>query len=90
MAAESGSVEGSTRGGATGRAFEVVAWPAERRLVLYVPAIEAATTVVAMADADEAVRGLIAELTGLPLDAITCDIRLRRSPGMLGGSTPLA
>ncbi len=73
----------------TGR-FEVVAWPAERRLVLYVPAIEAATSVAAMAEADDAARSLIADLTGLPVETITCDIQLRRSPGMLGGSTPLA
>ncbi|MDN5858276.1 MAG: hypothetical protein L0H84_06600, partial [Pseudonocardia sp.] len=70
--------------------FEVVAWPAERRLVLYVPAIEAATSVTTMAEAQDAARCLIAELTGLPSDAISCSIRLRRSPGMLGGSTPLA
>jgi hypothetical protein len=74
---------------ANGR-FEVVAWPSERRLVLYVPAIEAATAVTAMADADDAARSLIAELTGIPLADISCEIRLRRSPGMLGGSTPLA
>ena len=70
--------------------FDVVAWPAERRLVLYVPAIEAATSVLAMADAEDAARALIADLTGLPIAGISCDIRLRRSPGMLGGSTPLA
>lgn len=70
--------------------FEVIAWPAERRLVLYVPAIEAATSVATMAEAQDAVRSLIADLTGLPDAAISCDIQLRRSPGMLGGSTPLA
>lgn len=70
--------------------YEVVAWPAERRLVLYVPAIEAATTVMAMTEAQDAARALIAELTGIPEEGITCDIHLRRSPGMLGGSTPLA
>jgi hypothetical protein len=62
------------------RVFEVVAWPAERRLVLYVPEIEAATTVAMMADADEAARSLIADLTGLDAAAIRCDIRLGRSP----------
>ena len=70
--------------------FEVVAWPAERRLVLYVPAIEAATSVTSMAEAQDAARSLIADLTGLPEESISCDIRLRRSPGMLGGSPPLA
>jgi hypothetical protein len=60
------------------RTFEVVAWPAERRLVLYVPEIEAATTVVAMSDADAAARSLIADLTGLDAGAIRCDIRLGR------------
>jgi hypothetical protein len=70
--------------------FEVVAWPAERRLVLYVPAIEAATTVTSMNEAPDAARSLIADLTGLPAESISCDIQLRRSPGMLGGSTPLA
>ena len=70
--------------------FEVVAWPAERKLVLYVPAIEAATTVTSMTEAPAAARSLIAELTGLPAESISCEIQLRRSPGMLGGSTPLA
>jgi hypothetical protein len=60
------------------RTFEVVAWPAERRLVLYVPEIEAATTVVAMSDADDAARSLIADLTGLDARSIRCDIRLGR------------
>lgn len=69
--------------------FEVLAWPAERRLVLYVPAIEAATTAATMAEANDAARSLIADLTGLPADAISCTIRLRRSPGTLGGSAPL-
>lgn len=85
VALEDGTAQGRSDG-----TFEVVAWPAERRLVLYVPEIEAATTVLAMADAQDAARSLIADLTGLPVDGIRCDIRLRRSPGMLGGSTPLA
>ena len=41
-------------------------------------------------EAPDAARSLIADLTGLPAESISCDIQLRRSPGMLGGSTPLA
>jgi len=64
------------------RRFEVVLWPADRRLTLYVPEIEAATTVTAMADADQAARSLIADLTGLDEAMIECDIRLGRTgPG---------
>ena len=59
----------------------MVAWSSERRLVLYVPAIEAATSVVAMPEADEAARVLIAELTGLDAASIRCDIRVGRPPG---------
>lgn len=72
------------------QSFEVVAWLAERRLVLYVPEIEAATSVLArgagptrtdlaMAEADEAVRSLIADLTGLDAAAIRCEIRFGRA-----------
>ncbi|MFC4944572.1 hypothetical protein [Pseudonocardia sp. GCM10023141] len=67
------------------RSFDVVAWPAERRLVLYVPEIEAATTVAAMPDADAAARSLIADLTGLDAGAIRCEITLGRAPGGFGG-----
>jgi hypothetical protein len=35
------------------RRFEVVAWASERRLVLYVPAIEAATSVLDLRGADD-------------------------------------
>ncbi|MGQ0576418.1 MAG: hypothetical protein ACT4RN_19760 [Pseudonocardia sp.] len=64
------------------RRFEVVLWPADRRLTLYVPEIEAATTVVAMADAEDAARSLIADLTGLDTGVIECDIRIGRAgPG---------
>jgi hypothetical protein len=74
------------------RTFEVVAWLSERRLVLYVPEIEAATSVaarivggapfdVASAEADAAARSLIADLTGLDEDRIRCDIRLRPGRG---------
>ncbi|MGD9987051.1 hypothetical protein [Pseudonocardia sp.] len=66
------------------RRFEVVAWMADRRMVLYVPAIEAATSVRDMTDADEAARGLIADLTGLEPVAIRCDIRVGRAGGMGG------
>ncbi|WP_232663529.1 hypothetical protein [Pseudonocardia sp. TRM90224] len=66
------------------RTFEVLAWLAERRLVLYVPEIEAATSVLAMPEADDAARSLIAELTGIEPGRIRCDIRLGRAPGVLG------
>ncbi|MHA6794946.1 hypothetical protein ACVGVM_15745 [Pseudonocardia bannensis] len=63
------------------RSFDVVAWMSERRMVLYVPEIEAATSVRDMADADDAARDLIAELTGLDAASISCDIRLGRPGG---------
>lgn len=64
------------------RRFEVVLWPADRRLTLYVPEIEAATTVTALAEADDAARSLIADLTGLDTEQIECDIRYGRAgPG---------
>jgi hypothetical protein len=64
------------------RSFEVVLWPADRRLTLYVPEIEAATTVTAMADAEDAARSLIADLTGLDAATIECEIRVGRfGPG---------
>ena len=56
----------------------MVAWRADRRLTLYVPQIEASTTVDDPRAADDAVRELIADLTGYPADEITCDIRLGR------------
>ncbi|WP_300011791.1 hypothetical protein [Pseudonocardia sp.] len=58
--------------------WEVLAWPADRRIVLYVPEIEAATTVLAMTDADDAARSLIADLTGLDAGAIRCEITMGR------------
>ncbi|ANY09566.1 hypothetical protein AFB00_28730 [Pseudonocardia sp. HH130630-07] len=58
--------------------FEVVAWRADRRLTLYVPGIEASTTVEDPRTAEDAVRGLIADLTGMEPGEITCDIRLGR------------
>lgn len=62
------------------RTFRVLAWISERRFVLYVPEIEAATTVPVMTDADAAARSLIADLTGLPPDGFRCDIELGRTP----------
>lgn len=63
------------------RTFQVVAWLADRRLVLYVPEIEAATAVSGMPQADAAARALIAELTGLAADTFRCEIRVGRAPG---------
>lgn len=63
------------------RTFRVLAWVTERRFVLYVPEIEAATTVLAMPDAEAAARSLIADLTGLAEGDIRCDVRLGRAPG---------
>ncbi|MFC5994053.1 hypothetical protein ACFQE5_07490 [Pseudonocardia hispaniensis] len=71
------------------RTFDVVAWMSERRMVLYVPAIEATTSVREISDADEAVRELIAVLTGLDAAAISCDIRLGRPGGGPAGSAVL-
>ncbi len=64
-----------------GRTFQVLAWVSERRFVLYVPEIEAATSVVVMSDAEDAARSLIAELTGLDERRILCEIELGRIPG---------
>ena len=80
------------------RTFEVIAWLAERRLVLYVPEIEAATSViarivggahfdVASVEADAAARSLISELTGLDESLIRCDIRLRPGRGGPAGTS---
>jgi hypothetical protein len=73
--------EATGHGARDGVTFEVMAWLAERRMVLYVPAIEAATTVGAMPEAEDAARALIAELTGLDPATIRCDIRLGRASG---------
>jgi hypothetical protein len=91
-----------SRGGLRGaeRTFEVQAWLSERRLVLYVPEIEAATSVlarivggvpfdVASAEADAAARSLIADLTGLAESRIRCEIRLRQGRGGPDGATPM-
>jgi hypothetical protein len=66
------------------RTFEVLTWLSERGMVLYVPEIEASTTVPAMPDADAAVRSLIADLTGLDPSTIRCDIRPGRPRGFSG------
>ncbi len=60
------------------RTYEVLAWPSDRRVVLYVPEIEAATTVLGMPDADAAARSLIADLTGLDPTEIRCEITMGR------------
>ena len=72
------------------RLFEVVAWPSERHLVLYVPEIEAATTAPAMPDADAAARSLISDLTGIDAAVIRCEIRFGRARGGLGGPAQLS
>ena len=46
--------------------------------MLYVPEIEAATSVRDMRDAEDAARDLIAVLTGLDPAGIECDVRLSR------------
>lgn len=74
----------------TERRFEVLAWLSERRLVLYVPEIEAATTVSAMPEADAAARSLIADLTGLEASEISCDIRLGRTSGGTSGPATIS
>ena len=56
----------------------VDAWPSDRGLVLYVPEIEAATSVRELREADAAARDLIAVLTGLDPGSIECEIRLSR------------
>jgi hypothetical protein len=68
------------------RSFEVQAWMSDRRMVLYVPEIEAATTSRDLGGADAAARDLIAELTGLDPAAIACDIRVRPPGGRRPGS----
>lgn len=61
------------------RVFRVLAWPSDRRIVLYVPDIEATTTVQGLPDAEDAVRSLIADLTGLDAHAVRCEITMGRS-----------
>jgi hypothetical protein len=69
------------------RTFQVLTWLSERGVVLYVPEIEASTTVSAMPDADAAVRSLIADLTGLDPATVRCEIRPGRPRGF-GGPSP--
>ncbi|MCX6465367.1 MAG: hypothetical protein NTW05_17490 [Pseudonocardiales bacterium] len=64
------------------RRFRVLAWPADRRIVLYVPDIEASTVVTDLRHADDAARSLIADLTGLDASAVDCDISFGRSAAL--------
>lgn len=68
------------------RRFEVQAWMSDRRLVLYVPEIEAATTSRDLSEAEAAARDLIAELTGLEPTSIDCDVRIRPPGGRRPGT----
>ncbi len=61
------------------RRFRVLAWPADRRIVLYVPDVEATTVVSDLHEADDAARALIADLTGIEPATITCEISFGRS-----------
>jgi hypothetical protein len=70
------------------RRFEVQAWMSDRRMVLYVPEIEAATVARDLGGAEEAARDLIAELTGLDPATIACDIRLGPPGGRRPGVRP--
>lgn len=69
--------------GVTGeqRRFRVLARPSDRRIVLYVPEIEASTTVVDLRQAEDAARSLIADLTGLDTGSISCDVVVAPSAG---------
>lgn len=69
------------------RRFEVQAWISDRRMVLYVPEIEAATVARDIEGADAAARDLIAELTGIEPASIVCDIRLGPPGGRRRGAT---
>ncbi len=60
------------------RTFLVRAWPSNGRLVLYVPEIEATTVAKDLTVAGAAALSLICDLTGLPPDAVVCEITLGR------------
>ncbi len=60
------------------RTFQVRAWPSDGRLVLYVPEIEATTVAKDLTVAGAAALSLICDLTGLPPDAVVCEITLGR------------
>jgi hypothetical protein len=62
------------------RTFTVLAWPSDRRVVLYVPEIEASTQVPDLRDAQRAAASLIADLTGLDAAAVRCEIAFGRPP----------
>lgn len=79
VARAAGYVEAVSR-----RRFEVQAWMSDRRMVLYVPEIEASTVARDIGGAEDAARDLIAELTGLDPEGIACEIRL----GPPGGRRP--
>ena len=64
------------------RRFRVLAWPSDRRIVLYVPDIEASTVVVDLRHAGEAARALIADLTGLDAATIACEVSFGRSAAL--------
>lgn len=64
------------------RRFRVLAWPSDRRIILYVPDIEASTVVADLRHADEAARSLIADLTGLDASAIACEVSFGRSAAL--------
>ncbi len=64
------------------RTFDVLAWLADRRIVLYVPEIEASTVVSGMDDADAAARALICDLTGIDAAVVRCTISVGR-PGRI-------
>ncbi len=62
------------------RTFTVLAWPADRRVVLHVPEIEASTLVADLRGAEAAAASLIADLTGLDAAAVRCEIAFGRPP----------
>ncbi|CAA9446330.1 MAG: hypothetical protein AVDCRST_MAG66-4443 [uncultured Pseudonocardia sp.] len=62
------------------RTFSVLAWPSDRRVVLYVPEIEASTLVPDLRGAQAAATSLITDLTGLDAAAVRCEIAFGRPP----------
>lgn len=62
------------------RTFAVLAWPSDRRIVLYVPEIEASTLVHDLRGAEAAAAALIADLTGLDAAQVRCEIAFGRPP----------
>ncbi len=74
------TVTGVTGADSERRTFTVLAWPADRRVVLYVPEIEASTLVADLRGAEAAAASLIADLTGLDAAAVRCEIAFGRPP----------